>query len=108
MKVEFLEKEIKMKVRDYIKTLKRGEHKFNTVKVHLKGSKCYVEEREFSIERNENGLEQYTLCIKDYIGDVFFPYLCVCDDYVKYYDFGYLKRKIIKDYGELEIKMEND
>lgn len=97
-----------MKVKDYIKALKRGEHKFNTVEVHLKGSKCYVEEKEFTIERNENGLEQYTLCIKDYMGDVFYPYLCTSDAYVKYYDFGYLKRKIIKDYGELEVKTENE
>lgn len=95
-----------MKVKDYVKTLKRGEHKFNTVKVRLNGSKCYVEEKEFSIERNENGLEQYTLCIKPYMGGVFFPYLCICDSYVKYYDFAYLKRKLIKDYGELEIKKE--
>ena len=97
-----------MKVKDYIKTLKRGEHKFNTVKVRLNGSKCYVEEKEFSIERNENGLEQYTLCIKNYMSDVFFPYLCTDGFYVRYYDFGYLKRKIIKDYGELEVKLEDE
>lgn len=98
-----------MKVRDYVKTLKRGEHKFNTIKVHLrqvKGEKSYIEEKKFSIERNDNGLEQYTLCIKN-CGEVYFPYLCMGGFYVKYYDFGYLKRKIIKDYGELEIKMEN-
>lgn len=97
-----------MKVKDYIKTLKRGEDKFNTVKVRLKGSKCYVEEKEFSIERNKNGLEQYTLCIKDYTGNIYFPYICMSGFYVKYYDFGYLKRKIIKDYGELELKQDED
>jgi len=97
-----------MKVKDYVKTLKRGEHKFNAVEVRLYGSKCYVEEKEFTIERNENGLEQYTLCIKNYMHDVDFPYLCTDGFYVKYYDFGYLKRKIIKDYGELEIKFEGE
>ena len=95
-----------MKVRDYIKTLKRGEHKFNAVEVSLYSGKCYAEE-EFSIERNDNGLEQYTLCIKNW-GDVYFPYLCVDGFYVKYYDFGYLKRKIIKDYGELELKQDEE
>lgn len=95
-----------MKVRDYVKTLKRGEDKFNAVEVRLHGSKCYVEEKEFSIERNKNGLEQYTLCIKDYMGGIYFPYVCMSDFYVKYYDFGYLKRKIIKDYGELELKQD--
>lgn len=91
-----------MKVKDYVKTLKRGEYKFNTVEVvSLYGRKCYAEE-EFRIERNDNGLEQYTLCIKN-CGDIFFPYLCTDGFYVKYYDFGYLKRKIIKDYGELEV-----
>ena len=97
-----------MKVKDYVKIFKKGKHKFNTVEVHLKGSKCYVEEKEFNIKRNENGLEQYTLCIKDYKGYVFFPYICMSGFYTKYYDFGYLKRKIIKDYGELEIKTENE
>ena len=99
-----------MNVKDYVKTLKRGEHKFNIIKVHLrqvKNDKNYVEEKEFSIERNENGLEQYTLCIKN-CGDYYFPYLCMRGFYVKYYDFGYLKRKIIKDYGELEVKTENE
>lgn len=91
-----------MKVRDYIKTLKRGEYKFNAIEVSLYSGKCYAV-KEFSIERNDNGLEQYTLCIKN-CGDVFFPYLCMNGFYVKYYDFGYLKRKIIKDYGEWEIK----
>ena len=97
-----------MKVKDYITMLTKREHKFNTVEIHLKGSKCYVEEKEFSIKRNENGLEQYTLCIKDYTGNVFFPYICMSGFYIKYYDFGYLKRKIIKDYGELEVKLEDE
>lgn len=95
-----------MKVRDYIKTLKRGEHKFNAIEVSSYNGKCYAE-KEISIERNDNGLEQYTLCIKN-CGDVFFPYLCMSGFYVKYYDFGYLKRKIIKDYGDWEIKMEKE
>ncbi len=93
-----------MKVKDYVKTLKRGEHKFNAVEVSSYTGKCYAEE-EFSIERNDNGLEQYTLCIKQQ-GEVYFPYVCMSGFYVKYYDFGYLKRKIIKDYGELEFKGE--
>lgn len=93
-----------MNVKDYVKTLKRGEHKFNAVKVSLYTGKPYAEE-EFSIERNDNGLEQYTLCIKN-CGEVYFPYVCMSGFYVKYYDFGYLKRKIIKDYGELEFKGE--
>ena len=38
----------------------------------------------------------------------YFPYLYMSGFYVKYYDFGYLKRKIIKDYGELEIEIENE
>lgn len=42
------------------------------------------------------------------MSDIFFLYLCMSGFYVKYYDFGYLKRKIIKDYGELEIKMDNE
>ena len=96
-----------MKVKDYVKTLKRGEYKFNTVEVYSNGSKCYVVEREFRIERNDNGLEQYTLYIKN-CGDIFFPYLCTDGFYVKYYNFGYLKRKIIKDYGELEVETENE
>lgn len=94
-----------MKVKDYVKTLKRGDYKFNTVEVHSNGSKCYVEEKEFEIERNDNGLEQYTLCIKN-CGNIYFPYICMSGFYVKYYDFGYLKRKIIKDYGELEVKFK--
>ena len=97
-----------MKVKDYVKSLKRNEHKFNTVKVYLKGSRYYIEEKEFEIKRNKNGLEQYTLCIKDYTGDTFFPYSCINDFYIKHYDFGYLKRKIIKDYGELEVEAENE
>lgn len=91
-----------MKVRDYIKTLKKGEHKFNAIEFSLYSGKCYAV-KEFSIERNDNGLEQYTLCIKT-CGDVYFPYQYMRGYYVKHYDFGYLKRKIIKDYGELEIK----
>lgn len=97
-----------MKVKDYVRVIGRGQHKFNTVKVSLHGSKCYVEEKEFSIERNKNGLEQFTLRIKNYIGDVFFPYLCKDGFHVRYYDFGYLKRKIVKDYGELEVKFEDE
>lgn len=93
-----------MKVKDYVKKLKRGEHKFNAVEVSSYTGKPYAEE-EFSIERNDNGLEQYTLCTKN-CGEVYFPYVCMSGFYVKYYDFGYLKRKIIKDYGELEFKGE--
>jgi len=96
-----------MKVKDYVKTLKRGEYKFNTVEIRQNNKETYSISSQFKIERNENGLEQYTLCIKS-CGSVYFPYLCMSDFYVKYYDFGYLKRKIIKDYGELEIKTENE
>ena len=74
-----------MKVRDYVKMLRRCEHKFNTIEAHLrqvKGEKNYIEEKEFSIERNANGLEQYTLCIKS-CGSVYFPYICMSGFYVK-------------------------
>lgn len=83
-----------MKLKEYLKNLKKGEYTIETFDKF-----GYTE---WLIIQKHNNYNQYTLCIKMYNSYVYYPYTFHYE-YVKYYDFGYLKRKLIKEYGERDI-----
>lgn len=82
-----------MNVKTFLQKLKPTQ-----IKIKIVGA---LELEIFKHDKENKYSAKFTCCSEsDYYTNQF--------DYIKYYSFSYLKKKIIKDYGNLEIKEQTN